>query len=181
MQLAARRGEIPANIESPGPEGEACRAAFGQVLYDLNVSQYCCGGLNFGYYYDRSPIIAYDGEAAPPYSMSEFVSATVPGCRIPHFWLRDGRSLYDALGNGLSLLRFDGTIDVAPLVASAKLRGIPLDVIDAVREDAGAAYSHGLVLVRPDQHVAWRGDEVPARADALLARLTGRALAPVTQ
>ena len=59
----------------------------------------CCGGLNFGYFYSGSPIIIADGEhRAPPYSMGEFTPSTVPGCRAPHFWLSDGRSLYDAFG-----------------------------------------------------------------------------------
>src|SRR5207244_9658550 len=63
------------------------------ISYDLNVQQYCCAGLNFGYYYDRSPIIAHDGEAPPPYSMGSFTASTVPGARVPHLWLSDGRSL----------------------------------------------------------------------------------------
>ena len=76
------------------------------------MPQFCCGGLNFGYFYDRSPIIAYDGETAPPYTMDQFTPSTVPGCRTPHIWLRDGRSLYDAMGRGFFLLRFDRSVDV---------------------------------------------------------------------
>jgi hypothetical protein len=52
-------------LEEPGPEGDAVRARIGKEAYDLNVGQFCCGGLNFGYFYDASPIIAYDGEQAP--------------------------------------------------------------------------------------------------------------------
>lgn len=175
MHLAARRGAIPDDIEAQGPVAERSRAEFGQMLYDLNVKQYCCGGLNFGYYYDRSPIIAYDDEVAPPYSMSEFVQSTVPGCRLPHFWLEDGRSLYDALGSGLSLLRLDRAVDVAPLELAARERGIPLEVVDAGKEFAGTVYRQRLVLVRPDQHVAWRGDDLPLRPNELLRLVTGYA------
>ncbi len=103
--LARARAEVPASIEDEGPEGDAARERFGRTVYELNVPQYCCGGLNFGYFYDRSPIIAHDGEAAPPYSMYDFTPSTVPGCRTPHLWLRDGRSLYDAMGIGFTLLR----------------------------------------------------------------------------
>ena len=67
----------------------------------------CCGGLNFGYFYESSPIIAYDGEPHPAYTMRDFTSSTVPGCRAPHLWLGDGRSLYDALGPGYTLIRLD--------------------------------------------------------------------------
>ena len=67
------------------------------------MQQFCCAGLNFGYFYDRSPIIAYDGEAPPAYTMGGFTPSTVPGCRAPHLWLRDGRSLYDAFGPGYTV------------------------------------------------------------------------------
>ena len=70
--LARARAEVPTNIEDEGPEGDAVRERFGRAVYELNVPQYCCGGLNFGYFYDRSPIIAHDGEAAPPYSMYDY-------------------------------------------------------------------------------------------------------------
>ena len=93
------------------------RERFGRAMYELNMPQFCCGGLNFGYFYDRSPIIAYDGETAPPYTMYDFTPSTVPGCRMPHVWLRDGRSLYDAMGAGFTLLRFDRSVSVDALVA----------------------------------------------------------------
>ena len=112
IALGAQRGAVPEDIEAPGPEGDAVRAQVGSAAYDLNVNQYCCGGLNFGYFYDASPIIAYDGEAAPAYTMSDFTPSTVPGCRVPHLWLRDGRSLYDALGPGYTLLRRDRSVEV---------------------------------------------------------------------
>ena len=88
MALARARAEVPENIEDAGPEGDAVRERIGRAMYELNVAQFCCGGLNFGYFYDRSPIIAHDGEAAPPYTMYDFTPSTVPGCRTPHIWLR---------------------------------------------------------------------------------------------
>ena len=56
LALQRQREGVPENIEAPGPEGDALRAARGQALYDLNVQQYCCGGLNFGYFYELSLI-----------------------------------------------------------------------------------------------------------------------------
>src|SRR5579864_4809181 len=81
------RRDVPAAVEAPGDEGRLAREQFGRAVYDLNVRQYCCGGLNFGYFYDRSPIIMYDGEQAPTYTMGTFTSTTVPGCRAPHVWI----------------------------------------------------------------------------------------------
>jgi 2-polyprenyl-6-methoxyphenol hydroxylase-like FAD-dependent oxidoreductase len=67
--LARQRAEVPAEIEHDGPEGDRIRERFGRTMYEINVQQFCCGGLNFGYFYDSSPIIAYDGEAPPGYEV----------------------------------------------------------------------------------------------------------------
>ncbi|MEO6625594.1 MAG: FAD-dependent oxidoreductase [Burkholderiaceae bacterium] len=174
LALQKQREQVPGQIEAPGAEGEEARRLAGQALYDLNVNQYCCGGLNFGYFYDQSPLISYDEEAAPAYSMAGFTPSTVPGCRTPHFWLNDGRSLYDALGDGFTLLRSDATQDTTPLEEAARVRGVPLQVLD-IGEEAGAEdlYHHKLVLSRPDQHVAWRGDGLPADAAGLMDQVRG--------
>jgi 2-polyprenyl-6-methoxyphenol hydroxylase-like FAD-dependent oxidoreductase len=173
LALQKEREGVPAGIEAPGTEGAGARAAAGRALYDLNVKQYCCGGLNFGSYYDRSPLIAYDGEAAPGYTMDQFTPSTVPGCRTPHVWLDDGRSLYDALGPGYTLLRFDASVSSAALEDAAARRGVPLRVLDVRSAEAGGLYRHALVLSRPDQHVAWRGDALPGDPLALVDRVRG--------
>ncbi len=170
--MAKTRREVPADIEAPGPEGDAIRARVGQASYDLNVMQYCCAGLNFGSYYDASPIISGDEEAPPPYSMGSFTPSTVPGCRTPHLWLRDGRSLYDAMGPDYTLLRFDRSADPAPLLKAAAAQGMPLTLLDVDTDDS-APYRHRLLISRPDQHVAWRGDAAPAAPQQLVLRLRG--------
>jgi hypothetical protein len=159
--MAKQRKAVPANIEDDTPDGEASRRAVGAAAYELNVQQYCCGGLNFGYYYDDSPIIAYDGAPQPPYSMADFTPSTVPGCRTPHVWLRDGTSLYDALGQGYTLLRIDPTIDVSSMLNAAALRGVPMALLDVDPDAETDVYDVPLVLSRPDQHVAWRGKRIP--------------------
>lgn len=178
IALQKEREGVPPGIEAPGIEGEAARAAAGRALYDLNVKQYCCGGLNFGYFYDRSPLIAYDGEAAPAYTMDQFTPSTVPGCRTPHLWLEDGRSLYDALGPGYTLLRFDARVTTAPLEEAAARRGVPLRVLDVRSPEAAGLYRHALVLSRPDQHVAWRGQQSPSDPLALIDRVRGALTTP---
>jgi hypothetical protein len=171
--MAKQRRAVPDAIEDDSPEGEQARAELGRSAYDLNVQQYCAGGLNFGYFYDASPVIAYDGAAAPGYSMADFTPSTVPGCRVPHLWLTDGRSLYDALGPDYTLLRFDKGVDASRLVAAARQRGVPLRVLDVDSDEATALYAEKLVLSRPDQHVAWRGDAVPEDAGALVDLVRG--------
>jgi 2-polyprenyl-6-methoxyphenol hydroxylase-like FAD-dependent oxidoreductase len=173
LALQRERGAVPAGIEDEGPAGEAARAASGQILYDLNVKQYCCAGLNFGYYYDRSPLIAYDGEPQPAYSMDSYTPSTVPGCRTPHLWLDDGRSLYDALGAGYTLLRFDPAVPTAPLEQAAAQKRVPLQVLEVQSREAAGLYKHALVLSRPDQHVAWRGNACPPQPAALMDTVRG--------
>ena len=173
MKMMAQRGGVSAEIEDDTPRGHAARAALAKAAYDLNVQQYCCAGLNFGYYYDASPIIAYDGETPPPYTMGSFTPSTVPGARAPHLFLRDGRSLYDAFGPGYNLLRLDSSIDVGPLLTAAEQGGVPLAVIDLALDVANQAYAEKLLLVRPDQHIAWRGQVAPADPHGLLAHITG--------
>ena len=173
LALQKQREAVPTDIESSGPAADSLRAATGKALYELNVQQYCCAGLNFGYYYDASPLIAYDGETAPAYTMHHYTPSTVPGCRTPHVWLADGRSLFDAIGDDYALLRMDPRIDVAPLQAAAARRGMPLRVVDLTGDAARALYAHALVLSRPDQHVAWRGDKLPADSLQLVDRVRG--------
>jgi 2-polyprenyl-6-methoxyphenol hydroxylase-like FAD-dependent oxidoreductase len=178
--IKARRA-VPANIEAQDAAGEQARREVGAEAYALNVQQFCCAGLNFGYYYEGSPIIAGDAATPPAYTMGEFTPSTVPGCRAPHFWLADGRSLYDAFGPGYTLLRFDRGADIAALQAAAQARGMPLALVDVEGVTVPEAYTHKLVVCREDQHVAWRGDALPADAETLVAQLCGAAAAPVRE
>ena len=168
-----RRGAVPDEIEDEGAEGERARRQTGRLTYEINVQQYACAGLTFGTYYDRSPIIAYDGTEPPAYTMSSYTPSTVPGCRTPHLWCKDGSSLYDAMGPEFTLLRFDSAVDVAPLELAARDRGVPLKLLDV--EPAAATLDGLLVLSRPDQHIAWRGDRSPADPLALIDRVRGAA------
>jgi 2-polyprenyl-6-methoxyphenol hydroxylase-like FAD-dependent oxidoreductase len=168
-----RRGAIPDEIEDAGPQGDVARQEIGRLTYEINVQQYACAGLNFGTYYDRSPIIAYDGSEHPAYTMDGYTPSTVPGCRTPHLWCEDGSSLYDAMGPEFTLLRFDPAVNVAALETAARNRGVPLKVLDIERPSAATFYGSGLVLSRPDQHVAWRSNSLPVDPLALIDRVRG--------
>jgi 2-polyprenyl-6-methoxyphenol hydroxylase-like FAD-dependent oxidoreductase len=170
-----RRGLVPSELEEAGPRGECAREEVGRLAYEINVQQYACVGLNFVTFYDRSPIIAYDSAVHPPYTMATYMPSTVPGCRTPHLWLEDERSLYDALGREFTLLKPDPAINPAPLVTAAERRGLPLKVLDLPSSKASDLYSHELVLSRPDQHVAWRGHALPDDPLALIDHVRGAA------
>jgi len=168
-----RRGAVPPDIEDAGPQGQRVRDEVGRLTYEINVQQYACAGLNFGTYYDASPIIAYDGAQQPAYTMNHYTPSTVPGCRTPHFSCADGSSLYDAMGPEFTLLRFDSGVDALALEAAAQSRGVPLRVLDLERPDGAGYEGHSLVLSRPDQHVAWRGDRLPNDPTGLIDRVRG--------
>jgi hypothetical protein len=174
--MRQRKG-TPPEVELPGPEGDAARARVGQEAYDLNVHQYCCGGLNFGYFYAQSPAIAYDDGEHPAYTMYDFTPSTVPGCRAPHFFLPNGQSLYDLLGPDYSILRFDPSVSIDGIVQAAAHRGVPLVVVDLPAESKSDLYPHKLALIRPDQHIAWRGDSEPSDPLALIDLIRGAAVA----
>jgi 2-polyprenyl-6-methoxyphenol hydroxylase-like FAD-dependent oxidoreductase len=176
-KVLGQRRAVPEQIEQPGAEGDAVRQRVGQAAYDLNVQQYCCGGLNFGYFYDRSPIIVYDGAAQPAYTMADFTPSTTPGCRAPFVKLSDGRPVYDAFGPGYTLLRFDPGVAVAPLVDAMRENGVPIEIVDVPAGAASPLSDRKLVLARTDQHIAWRGDAVPDRPRHLVDTLRGRARA----
>ena len=154
------RGAVPADIEARRRRAaRRCAPSIGREAYELNVQQFCCAGLNFGYFYDRSPIIAYDGERAAAVHDGRLHPSTVPGCRAPHFWLADGRSLYDALGSDYTLLRFDrrgrrrGRWRQPP-----RARGMPLTVLDVdrARMPARLPAPAGAVPRRPARGLARR-------------------------
>jgi 2-polyprenyl-6-methoxyphenol hydroxylase-like FAD-dependent oxidoreductase len=168
------RTSVPPEVLHNTAAGEAMRKEIGAAAYDLHIQQFACAGLNFGYFYPDSPLIAYDGEAAPGYTMFNYTPSTAPGCRTPHLWLEDGRSLYDAVGPDYTMLRFDVGVDVAPLMAAAAWADVPVALLDVRAADVSDVYRHKLVLNRPDGHVAWRGDALPANPGELIALISGR-------
>jgi 4-hydroxyisophthalate hydroxylase len=89
--------------------------------------------------------------------------------------LSSGRNVYEELGAGFTLLAFDaGEGPVEQLVARAADLGIPLTVVRDSFDERRLEYEARLVLVRPDQYVAWAGDELPDDVDRLLQQVTGR-------
>ena len=177
-KVLSQRRAVPDEIEQPGPQGDAVRKQVGQAAYDLNVQQYCCAGLNFGYFYDRSPIIAYDGAEQPGFTMADFTPSSTPGCRLPFAKLFDGRPVYDALGPGYTLLRYDPDVAVAPFADAMHANGVPFAIVDVPGGGAQPPSDHKLIVARTDQHVAWRGDAAPDNAEHLVGKLLGRSFNP---
>jgi 2-polyprenyl-6-methoxyphenol hydroxylase-like FAD-dependent oxidoreductase len=168
---------LPPELDDDTPAGEAARRTLGHFLGTHLGEEFASLGVQLGARYDSSPIVAEDG-APPPDDPIVYRPSSVPGGRAPHFWLGPGRgpgdSLYDRLGVGFTLVALGARAPAAgALQHAASRRGLPLAVLHLADHDARALYERDLVLIRPDQHVAWRGNALPADCEALLARVTG--------
>ena len=162
LKIMKQRREIPAEIESPGPVGERSARALARrpttSTSSNNAAAASISAISTGAH-RSSPMTA--SRTLPTRCMTSrrrpFPAAGHHTCGSS-----DGRSLYDALGPDYTLVRIDPTVRVQGIVEAAAARGVPLAVLDMDAPDARALYARKLVLVRPDQHVAWRGDEEPA-------------------
>ena len=165
--------EIPPELEEASAAGDAARRQIGAHLATF-TEEFRSLGIQLGARYDGSPLIAQDDEAPPVDSPFEYLPSSVPGGRAPHHWLADGRALFDLFGPGFTLLRLADTAPDGTAVASAAAaRGVPLAVVTLADNAARERYQQDLVLVRPDQHIAWRGNREPADAAGLIARVIG--------
>ncbi len=161
-------------IEDPGPAGEALRKEIGEGLGESQRRQMVTDGIALGYRYDPSPICVPDGSAKPPDDFGVYTPTARPGSRAPHGWIAPGKSILDLFGDGFVLLRFGGDAPHADALAeAARLRGVPFAVEPIADPALADLYRAKLVLVRPDGHVAWRGDSVPGESLAVIDRVRG--------
>lgn len=122
-------------IDEDGPAADAQRAKLGERFVGMTRAEWDSWGVQFGYRYTDSPIVIPDGEP-PPDDPIVYTPSAHPGCRAPHVWLAPGRSTLDLFGRDFVLYEPES-------------------------EAARALYGRRYVLVRPDGHVAWRGDAPP--------------------
>jgi 2-polyprenyl-6-methoxyphenol hydroxylase-like FAD-dependent oxidoreductase len=159
-------------------EGERERRAFADAVENTHN---CRGPLNTenlrtGYCYEPSPICIPDGTQRPPIESRRFIPVARPGTRAPHAWISAGRSTLDLFGDAFVLLRFgDAPPSATALIDAAQQRGVPLQVVDLADPQIAALYERRLVLVRPDGHVAWRGDAVGPDALSIIDCIRGAA------
>ncbi|MCU1572490.1 MAG: monooxygenase FAD-binding, partial [Micrococcaceae bacterium] len=165
-----------------GTAGAAAREEARRALV-VKRSEFDSLGLVLGYAYADSPVVVPDGLPVPVEDPVAYVPSASPGALLPHAWLPDGTSVYDLLGTGFTLLVDAAMLAGAPVhqvftaVKEAAMRkGIPVVSTAVGTFDDGTApsalWEAEAVLVRPDQHVAWRGESAEA-AQAALAVAAG--------
>jgi 2-polyprenyl-6-methoxyphenol hydroxylase-like FAD-dependent oxidoreductase len=168
-------GAVPvdAAIEESSPAGDEARRKTGEFLAGFG-EEYASLGIQLGARYASSPLVADDGTAPPADDPYRYTPTACPGGRAPHVWIGREVSLFDKLGSGFTLLRLNGRApETRALEAAAAVCGIPLKTLDVDVAEARDLYERDLALIRPDQHVAWRGNELPEDCSALIRRVVG--------
>lgn len=158
-------------LEETNAAGDELRRRVGARLVAQVGREFRTMGLQLGYRYEDSPICIPDGTTAPPDDPETYRPSARPGMRAPHAWLDDGRSTLDLFGRGFTVLCFGNADEAQPLAAAARERGVPLRLVPIAGAIADL-YEMKLVLIRPDGHVAWRGDRA-GEAGAILDRVRG--------
>jgi hypothetical protein len=129
-------------------------------------------GFVLGARYRGSPLIIDDDGPAPESTTSHYQPSAAPGARLPHLWLGPGRSLFDELGPGFTLIEM-GSPAGPEWETAACQRGIPLTRLHLRRPDLRDIVGADLLLVRPDHHVAWRGTGESTDVATLLDQVRG--------
>jgi 2-polyprenyl-6-methoxyphenol hydroxylase-like FAD-dependent oxidoreductase len=130
-------------------------------------------GAELGYRYEGSPIIA-DEPGGPQADFRQYIPSTLPGARLPHVWLGGHAAIQDRIGDGFTLLCLGNTRESgAGLEKAFKALHAPFAVLDIPDQNARDLYGFDLILLRPDLHVAWRGNRAPAEPRKLVALVTG--------
>jgi 2-polyprenyl-6-methoxyphenol hydroxylase-like FAD-dependent oxidoreductase len=174
MEVRRQIGAVYAeagDLEQDTPAAATARVAAARRIESLGNAENESWGVEFGYRYDTSPLICSEPNA-PPVDPLVYRGSTWPGARLPNVFLESGEALHDLLGLQFSLLALND-IDTEPLERAARKRGAPLTVLRLKSALAKAVLDRSLLLVRPDQHICWRGNQLPVQCEALWDRVTG--------
>jgi hypothetical protein len=163
-------------LEQNSEEGKSLRAKAREAILRTRAKEFQndSPGIEFGYRYSDSPICIPDGPEPPADDQGSYTPTTWPGARAPHAWLSDGRSTLDLFGRGFVLLDLSSrTTNISAFQIAAQKVGLPLEVVRLEESPVRELYECPLVLVRPDGHVAWRGESLPGNAAEVIDRIRG--------
>jgi 2-polyprenyl-6-methoxyphenol hydroxylase-like FAD-dependent oxidoreductase len=177
LQRTQKRG-IPPEIASNSPKGEAIRKQMAEGMEKSGVKkEFDAPGVHLGLRYE-SPIVIPDGN--PPQNESqEWTQSSYPGCRAPHAWIKPGLSTLDLFGHGFTLMCFSSNLNsnsnsgIEQLTKICHEKQIPLTIHQINNPDITKLYERTFVLVRPDGHVAWRGDQIPQDIEMMIDKVRG--------
>jgi 2-polyprenyl-6-methoxyphenol hydroxylase-like FAD-dependent oxidoreductase len=167
--------QLPKALNDDTAMGRAARESVGQYLAFHAHKEFVIPGVHLGTRYEGSPVIFTEPGSPPPDNANLYLPTGRPGHRAPHVWLEDGSSLYDHFGKGFTLLRL-GSSAGEPSIEGISVAGCELDIKTLALDSSEARdlYGADYVLVRPDQHIAWRGNDIGSRFNDVLSRVLGR-------
>ncbi len=171
MQIGELYGAV-GDIDGDDDESRAKRIDLAREIAAIGNAENESWGVELGYRYDESPIVVHE-DVRTEIDPLTYRAHTDPGGRLPHVFLADGASVHDRLGLYFTLVVI-GSGDTSAFEAAARAAAIPLDILRLDRPDLLPVYQRNFLLVRPDQHIAWRGDLLPQDASAMLGLVAGR-------
>lgn len=170
MQPAVMRGQ---QFDDDSQDGQASRA-LAAIEMAKGRKHFATSGIHLGYRYENSPVCVHDGSPAPADEADRYQPTTRPGSRAPHAWLSPTHSVLDLYGKSFVLLRLGAIdLDVSALIDAAASINLPMTVVDIANPEIEKLYERPLVLVRPDGHVAWRGETLPPEPRKLIDSIRG--------
>ena len=178
---------------SDTPMGETRRARASEVVATQRA-EFQAHDLEIGFAYHEGALIPDGTEAPPRDPMGRvYYPTTRPGHRLPHTWLEHGGqriSTHDLTENNSCFVlvvadKGDGWAQAAP--QAAEKFGVRVKVVvigpDADYRDPQGEWNAlrqisdtGAILVRPDNHVAWRSAEAATDPSLTLAQALGTVL-----
>tara|TARA_B100000315_G_scaffold260877_1_gene326727 strand:- start:8883 stop:9848 length:966 start_codon:yes stop_codon:yes gene_type:complete len=174
-QYADKIGSLkfPDFIEEESARGRAARNALREDLATFK-EEFASLGIVLGARYDGSPLIVSDGTPPPPDEPATYIPSATPGGRLPHYWIGEKASVYDQLSPWFNLALIGPDAPQTPeFEQAAKKLGVPLVIFQLNEAAAEEFYGAKLLLIRPDQHIAWRGNEVPDNVEEILTAVIG--------
>jgi 2-polyprenyl-6-methoxyphenol hydroxylase-like FAD-dependent oxidoreductase len=162
------------DIEDDTPQGRAALDALLTIAKVEAPRSFRVIGAELGYRYAASPVIC-DEPGGPPMNIEEYEPTSWPGARLPHVWIEPGKvSVHDRIGDGFTLLRLGPSKpDASPLQRAFADLGAPFAVLDIDAAGPRQVYGFDCFLVRPDLHVAWRGNALPVDPAGVAHVVTG--------
>jgi 2-polyprenyl-6-methoxyphenol hydroxylase-like FAD-dependent oxidoreductase len=167
------RGLVTPAAYEDSPEGDALRRDLAASFEVNHRRMHGMVGAEAGYSYAGSPLIADEPGNVAEWETSRYDPRAVPGARIPHMWLDDGQAMQDILGDDYTLLDLRGDHHTTGLQDAFRVLGAPLSVVRRNEPRVRTVYGASLFLLRPDLHIAWRGDTAPSDPAALAGLATG--------
>ena len=165
------------DMMQPSAAGERDRAELGDLFEEKMTRLYESLGTEIGYRYRDSPVIRKDDDVEPPHDDVAYRPTTWSGSRLPSTFLRDGTAVFDLLNHGrFTLFCFgpEGTqVEAAQLLKAFAARSVPVTLVHVDEAALASIYEKKFVLVRPDQHVCWRGNQLPADCLELVETIRG--------